>query len=392
MLSFEGLESSLLLATDFWTRLQGAVPGELVVGVPARDVVIVTGSQSRRRPGEGPPLRRAHLLRRRREPARPRTCWSAGASTWEPFDRPARPAAGPASARPTSTVSASLRGSSRSTRPGPASGSPRCGPPTTGARPDARPRQPCAAAHTGPARRRCPMPARPTHAGSMPALPAHTGSMPAVPAAHRPVADQHGLSSAPAAPRQRTASPAAHADVAQYSAVPYSAMPYSASPSGYLGAPQSPVPHSPAQPMSPYAAAQYAAAQAAAQYSAVPYSAVPYSAMPYSAVPNSGSPYSIAPSRSTGDHSDRKPEYRDDMTSTSSSLPRAMYPEYDRMPDRAAQDSYGRQDSYPSRDRDAYERPAERRRRSTRRPGVRPRCASPARSEFRSGPRARFAR
>src|SRR4051794_41803138 len=46
MLSFEGLESSLLLATDFWSRLEGAVPGELVVGVPARDVVIVTGSQS----------------------------------------------------------------------------------------------------------------------------------------------------------------------------------------------------------------------------------------------------------------------------------------------------------------------------------------------------------
>ena len=46
MLSFEGLESSLLLATDFWRRLEGAVPGELVVGVPARDVVIVTGSQS----------------------------------------------------------------------------------------------------------------------------------------------------------------------------------------------------------------------------------------------------------------------------------------------------------------------------------------------------------
>src|SRR6516164_5839505 len=46
MLSFEGLESSLLLANDFWARLEGAVPGELVVGVPARDVVIVTGSQS----------------------------------------------------------------------------------------------------------------------------------------------------------------------------------------------------------------------------------------------------------------------------------------------------------------------------------------------------------
>lgn len=49
MLSFdgvEGLESSVLLARAFWDDLAGAVPGELVVGVPARDVVMFTGSAS----------------------------------------------------------------------------------------------------------------------------------------------------------------------------------------------------------------------------------------------------------------------------------------------------------------------------------------------------------
>lgn len=47
MLSFEGFESSVLLADEFWDSLEGSVPGELVVGVPARDVVIVTGTESR---------------------------------------------------------------------------------------------------------------------------------------------------------------------------------------------------------------------------------------------------------------------------------------------------------------------------------------------------------
>jgi hypothetical protein len=99
MLSFEGLESSLVLASDFWTRLEGAVPGELVVGVPARDVVIVTGSQSGagmekvRRcvervffAGGDNPLSRSLLVRR--------------GGAWEPFDRPrqggARRSLGPA--------------------------------------------------------------------------------------------------------------------------------------------------------------------------------------------------------------------------------------------------------------------------------------------------------
>jgi uncharacterized protein YtpQ (UPF0354 family) len=47
MLSFGGLESSLLLADEFWDEVEDGVPGELVVGVPARDVVIITGSLSR---------------------------------------------------------------------------------------------------------------------------------------------------------------------------------------------------------------------------------------------------------------------------------------------------------------------------------------------------------
>jgi uncharacterized protein YtpQ (UPF0354 family) len=47
MLSFQGFESSLLLADPFWDSLEGSVPGEIVIGVPARDVVIITGSRSR---------------------------------------------------------------------------------------------------------------------------------------------------------------------------------------------------------------------------------------------------------------------------------------------------------------------------------------------------------
>jgi uncharacterized protein YtpQ (UPF0354 family) len=46
MLSFDGLESSLLLAEGFWDELAPSVPGDLVIGVPARDVVIITGSRS----------------------------------------------------------------------------------------------------------------------------------------------------------------------------------------------------------------------------------------------------------------------------------------------------------------------------------------------------------
>lgn len=46
MLSFDGIESSALLCDEFWDGLQGAVPGEIVIGAPARDVLIITGSRS----------------------------------------------------------------------------------------------------------------------------------------------------------------------------------------------------------------------------------------------------------------------------------------------------------------------------------------------------------
>lgn len=47
MISFGGWESCMLLDDEFWDRLAAQVPGELIVGVPARDVVIITGSGSR---------------------------------------------------------------------------------------------------------------------------------------------------------------------------------------------------------------------------------------------------------------------------------------------------------------------------------------------------------
>ena len=47
MMSFGGWESCTLLVDEIWERLAPQVPGELIVGVPARDVVIITGSGSR---------------------------------------------------------------------------------------------------------------------------------------------------------------------------------------------------------------------------------------------------------------------------------------------------------------------------------------------------------
>ena len=46
MASFDGVESSVLLVDDFWESLEGSVPGAIVVGVPARDALIITGSRS----------------------------------------------------------------------------------------------------------------------------------------------------------------------------------------------------------------------------------------------------------------------------------------------------------------------------------------------------------
>jgi hypothetical protein len=44
MVSFGGIESSLLLADAFWERID--LPGDPVVAVPARDVLLITGSES----------------------------------------------------------------------------------------------------------------------------------------------------------------------------------------------------------------------------------------------------------------------------------------------------------------------------------------------------------
>jgi hypothetical protein len=98
MLSFHGLESSVLLVDEFWDDMQRSVPGELVVGVPARDVVIFTGSESL--PGMEKARRAVdrvffagdqHLL------SRDLLMWRQGA--WVPFG-PAAPAAGPERRQP----------------------------------------------------------------------------------------------------------------------------------------------------------------------------------------------------------------------------------------------------------------------------------------------------
>jgi hypothetical protein len=46
MVSFHGIESSLLLADAFWDSLPFDLPGDPVVAVPARDVLLITGSES----------------------------------------------------------------------------------------------------------------------------------------------------------------------------------------------------------------------------------------------------------------------------------------------------------------------------------------------------------
>ncbi len=94
MLSFEGLESSLLLAGELWARLEGAVPGELIVGVPARDVVVVTGSRS------GPGLEKAKRCVERVFFAGGDNLIHRGllvrrGNGWEPFDRTVRPSGRP---------------------------------------------------------------------------------------------------------------------------------------------------------------------------------------------------------------------------------------------------------------------------------------------------------
>jgi hypothetical protein len=46
MASFHGIESSLLLSDVFWAEIVPDLPGTPVVAVPARDVLVITGSRS----------------------------------------------------------------------------------------------------------------------------------------------------------------------------------------------------------------------------------------------------------------------------------------------------------------------------------------------------------
>jgi hypothetical protein len=249
MLSFDGLESSLLLANDFWARLEGAVPGELVVGVPARDVVVVTGSKS------APGLEKAKRCVERVFFAGGDNLITRGllvrrGGTWEPFDRNARPSGRPVFG-PAHTHGVGQP--PRQFQEHPSWPGERIPPQTAAHRPT--PAQPA------PVRRR-PMPGMP------PAALDQTGSQPpisAVPPTPAPAPMAPMRMPGPAAPmvpgpEPARGFPAEVAEAAQYSAMPYSAVPHSA------------VPHS-----------------------AVPYSAVPYSAAPYSGAPYDTAAYAIAP-------------------------------------------------------------------------------------------------
>jgi hypothetical protein len=288
MLSFEGLESSLLLASDFWTRLEGAVPGELIVGVPARDVVIVTGSQS------GPGLEKAKRCVERVFFAGGENLIARGllvrrGGTWEPFDRSARP-----SGRPTFGP-AHQHGVGQPPRqyqehpswPG-----------------ERVPLQPTGAGRRvapgrhGPVRRRPMYPMAPVaQMGLQVGLESTGAHRLGMTGSHAPISAMTGQMR----PVSQQPEPAYRdyeaevAEAAQYSAVPYSAMPYSASP--YSIAPQSVAPNSvAAQTMAP------------AQLS-------PHSVAPHSAVPYSSSSY-------------QQPSRSDDLYSTGN-MPRAAYPEYE---------------------------------------------------------------
>ncbi|MGE5828741.1 MAG: hypothetical protein ACM30G_10320 [Micromonosporaceae bacterium] len=307
MLSFEGLESSLLLAEAFWARIRAAVPGEIVVGVPARDVVIVTGSQS------GPGLEKArravdrvffagdnNLLTRRLLVRR--------GGAWEPFDgaprrHVGRPVPHPGDQRPRQYQEhpswpqqrvpvSSMRPISPIDRMGPR--------PVPGPRP----------MPTGPA------PAGPTPVGPAPLAPAAgLGAHRAVP--HQPArgyepypADAAPRSAVPYGPMAKPTyggddrrAPAQPTSSVPYSSVPYSSVPYSATP--YSATPYSATPYS-AQPYSPPPSRPYSPAP----YSARPYSAPPASPPPYSAPPaqtyaaQSAQPYPAPPAASAPPYSD----------------------------------------------------------------------------------------
>jgi hypothetical protein len=284
MLSFDGLESSLLLAESFWMRMRAAVPGELVVGVPARDVVIVTGSQS------GPGLEKArravdrvffagddNLLTRRLLVRR--------GGLWEPFDGPARhggrPSSHPGDQRP------------RQYQEHPSWPAERVAP--VGAM---RPISPVDRA--APMRRPVPAP-RPMPAGPMPMGPMPTGPMPTGPAPG-PLAPAANLAPPPVnvAPAAQLANPHRHAPVPQQPVAPFSSVPYPTSPhGGPVPKPVYPAPRSDrvdaGSSWAGSGSVQYAAPASSVPYSSVPYSSVPYSAVPSSSVPYSAAPYSAVP-------------------------------------------------------------------------------------------------
>jgi hypothetical protein len=363
MLSFEGLESSLLLATDFWTRLAGSVPGELVVGVPARDVVVVTGSQSQaglekaRRcvervffAGDENLLTRRLLVRR--------------GNGWEPFDRPA---GGPRQA-PRVHGPSRHRGPDQMPRqyqehpswpearvPHPVSGGPSQRIPGVPVGPGPHGPVPVGpvssgpmgrGAHRGgPAGRGLP-PVGMTSTGGLPPVGmTSAGGLPPV-GGGIPRAGMTSTGGLPPVPSPRESEHYSNnpADIAQYSAVPYSAMPYSAMP-----------------------------------YSAVPYSAAPHVVAPQSVAPNSSlgeSPYLHSRgARGPQPHQPApKPRYRDDAYSTGA---RPLY-SYDQ----GERPSYA--DDYPDdrhSDAPSYAYPESW--------GAAPRSSRP---EYTSGPRARFSR
>jgi len=277
MLSFEGLESSLLLASDFWRRLEGSVPGELVVGVPARDVVIVTGSQSQ------PGLEKAKRCVERVFFAGGENLVSRGllvrrGGTWEPFDRAARP-----SGRPTFGPAhqhgvgqpprqyqehPSWPGGERVPAVQPTSSGPRTNP-------------------GSPVRRRPMYPMHPVAPAAQMGLDTSGSMRPLdMTGSQRPVSG-HGMAYRDFA--------AEVAEAAQYSAIPYSSMQYSAVP--YQGA----------------------------HNNVMPQSAVPYSALPYSQ-PAVRSRAVREPNSSWYPYQD-KPAYQDDSYSTGA-LPRSLHQDY----------------------------------------------------------------
>lgn len=360
MLSFDGLESSLVFATDFWTRLSGALPGELVIGVPARDVVIVTGSKSQ-----------AGLEKARRcvdrvffaggEHLITRTLLVRRGAGWEPFDRPARP-----------------------------SGRPGYGP-----------------AHQHgvgqPPRQYQEHPSWPSGERVSPMRPAPGRHLPP---GQRPLAARMGMtttgfpavSMAPGGPVSMAPIPMSAVPAAPISMAPIPMAPVSSGPVSMV--PNGPISMAPI-PMAPVSSVPQQRPRGWRQHlpqpeDIAPFSAVPCSAVPYSAVPNSGSLYSLSshvPPYSAMPYGEPYAEpyigaYRDDGTA-SGYLPRV-----------SAYEGVGAKPGYGHSAGEGYAAGggyAPERRTDTVTPaypaswGAAP-SAPPSKSGFRTGPRARFAR